>query len=182
MNNPYQAPESKLIDRSSNGLELLHFKKVSTWLVLLYIILTLGLYGVYWIYSRTKLLNNLPNVTPLSEVFILVSTVIALLSYPLIISDVYIVDNPDYIYFSKFISIAGNLSLYFWAFRFRNRFNKYLDYNVENGSYMNHIMIFFFNILYLSYKLNENMELQEYAARYDDTNTSKDTDIKKYSF
>ncbi len=182
MNNPYQAPESKLIDGSSSGLELLRFKKVSTWLVLLYMVLTLGIYGIYWIYSRTKLLNNLPHVSPLSETFILISAVIALLSYPLIISDIYIVDNQNYLLFSKFISVAGNISLYFWAFRFRKRFNDYLEHNTDNGLYMSFFMIFFFNILYLSYKLNENIEVQEYATRYNDSLASKKSNTTEYSF
>jgi hypothetical protein len=81
MHNPYQTPNSDLSNPGNQAGTLAIFKRFSTWFVFLLSIVTLSLYLLYWFYDRTKTLNQLKDVTPISDAFIFSAIGLNILSY-----------------------------------------------------------------------------------------------------
>ncbi|MCP3899406.1 MAG: DUF4234 domain-containing protein [Desulfobacteraceae bacterium] len=165
--NPYITPSANLIESNKEGAAALaEFNKVSTWIVLLLTMLTCGVYAFFWLYSRTKILNRLPSVEPISSGFMV--TTIILWAISMLFSfgtgiNTGIQGEPDVglTLITNLLSIVASILPIVWYFKFKNRLNTFLTNHVQNGSLLGPIMTFFFNILYLSYKLNENIEIME---------------------
>lgn len=163
MNSPYQAPTADLTNDNTNDVSLTGFKKLSTWYVLLYTILSLGLYIIYWLFSRTKTLNEKHQSNPVSVALMYTAIFIYIISYPLMIIEVFIPEESTYVLTSQLISFLGNILLIVWTFKFRNRLNTYLNLDKNDTKYLGPVMTFFFQALYLSYKVNENIEARQEA-------------------
>lgn len=161
MDSPYQAPTADLTNDDNNNISLTGFKKLSTWYVLLYTILSLGLYIIYWLFSRTKILNEKHYSNPVSDALMYSAIVIYLISYPLMLVEVFVPEEAAYVLTSQLISFVGNILLIVWTFKFRNRLNTYLNLEKSNTKYLGPVMTFFFQTLYLSFKLNENIEARQ---------------------
>lgn len=170
MENPYKTPETELVQKNNNFNLLNSFEKFSTWNVFGLMIITLSLYLLYWIYTRTKILNTLPSVEPIDDAFINTCLALFFVSIGLAVGEVYMGDNAAYILTSQFISMMSNIFLIVWAFKFKNRLNTYLSNHVSGCRYLGPFMTFFFQVLYLSYKLNENMEIMEANKSGDNKN------------
>lgn len=56
--NPYQTPESDVSAVQVPNKQVIKFKRFSAWWVFLLTTLTSGLYGMYWVYSRTNEVNQ----------------------------------------------------------------------------------------------------------------------------
>ena len=173
MDNPYQAPHAELlINDSGNALKDV-FQRFSTWYVFILSILTLGLYVIYWMYSRTRSLNRLQGIEPISEVFILVAVAWNIVSYPLAFAEEFWQFSAELLLASTVFNIAASVLLLVWAFMFRSRLNLFLADSPLPSSRLGGVMTFFFQSLYLSYKINENLELTELPAAGADTATAE---------
>lgn len=165
MNNPYETPSTELIDNEVTSNSLADFDNFSTWYVIGLTLITLGFYLVYWLYSRTKILNTLKSVEPIGEAFIMTTIVLYFGSFFSGFGELYFTDEPVYLVFSQIISIASNILFLVWVFKFKNRLNSYFSNNVADWSFLNSVFTFFFQTFYLSFKLNENIELMESNAQ-----------------
>lgn len=164
MENPYQTPASELEQNQGGGSELQRFERFSTWYVFGLSIITLSFYLPYWMYTRSKILNTLPSVTPIGSTFINVTVFLFIASFLMVIPEVAFPDSQEVVMLSQISSLISNIFFLVWVFKFRNRLNDYLNENVAAPSTLGPVLTFFFSVWYLSFKLNENIEVTSQAT------------------
>jgi hypothetical protein len=165
MDNPYQPPRAELLPTApKNGLGEA-FEPFSTWYVFGLSIVTLNLYPLYWMYSRTQRLNTLQGIEPIGATFVYFVLAINIVGYPLGFAAGYFTQIHELATASDIVDIVGGISLLIWAFAFRNRLNSFLETGPATYRRLTPVMTFFFQSLYLSYKLNENLELERSAQQ-----------------
>ena len=156
--NPYAAPTSNVASDSlgQDVNKIKAFKRFTTWAVLGLAIITLGIYGYYWMYSRTKTLNTLipenkvagwlvPAVIGLGIANILMS--LLPLASPELAQSFALVSLP--------FSLIGFVLMLMWAFKFRNRLNIISGSSKGNVFWLGPILTFFFQLYYFQYKINQ---------------------------
>ena len=158
MTNPYETPDSQLVDTSLNQEGYTKLKRFSTWGVLGLSIITLSTYTIYWLYSRTVALNKQPGVTPISGAFMSVATVLYVIPFLMIIPESIYPENSVILLASNMVSIASNIFFLVWVFKYKNRLNVVLRDRQVPIKYLGSIMTFIFTVLYLSYKTNEYVD------------------------
>lgn len=131
--------------------------RFSAWGVLGLTIVTLGLYYIYWLFTRTKIINQVHSDKIPAGV---VSTVLGLLLINIIVSfysGMY-PENLDYQLYANLSSIAYSLSNLYWVFSVRNRIHQMSQAEKQGGFWLSGIMTFFFQVLYMQYKINEYID------------------------
>ncbi len=161
MIDPYQPPAADLTKRGNRNNSLSGFQKFSTWYVFGLSIITLGLYLAYWLYTRTRTLNNLQAIEPIGDAFITTTLSAYLLYYPIGIGEIFMEQYQGYLVFSNILSLTGSILMLVWVFKFRHRLNTFLSNNYEELSQLGPVLTFFFQVFYLSFKLNQSIELSE---------------------
>lgn len=154
-NNPYAIADSELIDDVKEKIsikeipiyenlnEKKEFPLFSVFLVVILSIITMGIYTLYWLNSRTKIINTLlpDNKIP---TWLSISTIVFFTLYLLL----FLVSSPSFLFFFLLYSM-----LYiFWIFSFRNRFN--IIFN-KNNIFLNGFLTFFISIYYFQYNINK---------------------------
>ena len=144
--NPYQAPTSD-VTIAASAENMAHLKRFSAWAVFGLSLITLGIYPLYWLYSRSKTLNGF-HTRKIADGLIR-SAVIAFAV--LVFTEVLI----EFYAQSVWLALIGTLSriayltLYIvLLFALRNRL---LD---SIGSRVSPILTFLFGCIYLQYKIN----------------------------
>jgi hypothetical protein len=162
MADPYQPPAVDVTPpdvRSEDSIQV--FEKFSTWYVFGLSFITLGLYPVYWMISRSRRLNRLKHIEPVSETYMQITAVAWVLSYAVDIGEFYLMENLNYMLFSKVYSVVTAIMFLVWEFMFRNRLNTFLERSSEKTSRLGPLLTFFLGVIYLSYKVNQNLELAQ---------------------
>ncbi|MCP4597234.1 DUF4234 domain-containing protein [Neptuniibacter sp.] len=156
--NPYSAPEADL-EKPQQANDLRVFTRFTTWAVFGLSIITLGFYTIYWLYNRTEKLNSIIE-DKISKGYMIATTVVyilsMLLSYaPLAVgqgSEMMIVAQP-------IISLVSAIMMLIWVFKFRNRLNR-ITQSEGKPTWCGPILTFFFQTLYLNYKINQNLDMR----------------------
>lgn len=144
MENPYEAPQSDIQLESG----ILRYERFSTWAVLGLSIITFGIYSIYWFSSRTKTLNEITE-DPIPSSF----TVAAIVLYVVnILSSFVVALKPELEVISSIINLISSVMIIVWAFKMRNRLEPIMKKS------LNGVMVFFFNVYYLNYKINETID------------------------
>lgn len=163
MHNPYDAPKADLAVQDEQAESLAIFPRFSTWFVFLLSFATLGLYILYWLYNRSRILNRLKGISPISDTFIFLTLGFNVVSIPVNIGEAFVNQNQEYILASNILYIVSTLLLLIWAFKFRHRLNDFLQKSPYPTSRLGPVFTFLFQSLYLSYKINQNLELMQTA-------------------
>ncbi|MEJ2692411.1 MAG: DUF4234 domain-containing protein [Candidatus Thiodiazotropha sp.] len=163
MHNPYNAPKADLATQDEQSDSLAIFPRFSTWFVFFLSLATLGLYILYWLYHRTRILNRLKGISPISDTFIFLSLGFNVVSIPVNIGEAFVKHNQEYILASNILYIVSTLLLLIWAFKFRHSLNDFLEKSPHPSSRLGPVFTFLFQSLYLSYKINQNLELENTA-------------------
>lgn len=156
--NPYAAPASNVASDSlgQDVSKIKAFKRFTTWGVIGLAIITLGIYGYYWMYSRTKILNTL---IPENKVATwVVPAIIGLGAINLLISLLPFVSPELALSLSLIslpLSLIGFVLVVMWAFKFRNRLNIISGSSKGNVFWLGPILTFFFQLYYFQYKINQ---------------------------
>jgi len=150
--NPYKSPEASVIDTTiEDGLSHV-FERFSTWATIGLSVITLGIYAIYWLYSRTEQLNK-HSEAPISSAFINTTVVFYVLS--LIPNLNYFMEiNATLIAAFGAVSVVSFVLMYVWIYKIRNRINLLLNTGKGDDSWLGPIYTFFFTIYYLQYKTN----------------------------
>jgi len=158
--NPYSAPKADLaVKPSGGGIEKIkHFKRFTAWGVFGLSLITYGIYTVYWLYSRTKILNELVPDNKIADWIpstLILTTLVSIGAG--IVSGGYVsavsvgIANSIYL-----LSTLAYLVLYIiLIFAFRNRMNVLSDSHAGSKFWIGGIMTFFFNAIYFQYKINQ---------------------------
>lgn len=156
-NNPYSAPEASL-DRPQESQNLAGLKRFSTWGVLGLCIITLGIYSLYWLYSRTNQINNLTD-NKIGNNFVIVASILYIASTVVAYLPFFGVLNSTLIMVSPFVSIGSMVIFYVWIYKLRNRLNQVTN-SAGQVTWCGPILTFFLTIFYLNYKINQNIDIQ----------------------
>ncbi len=133
MHNPYQTPEAELIRNDGQPDSLRSFPRFSTWFVFLLSIPTLGFYLLWWLYHRTKILNRLKDVNPISDAFVFFALGLNILTLPISLTAETVIRDPAYILFANATSLIASISIIVWSFKFRSRLNTFIEQNMPQG-------------------------------------------------
>lgn len=152
--NIYSAPQSDVtpeVDRT-NQIEI--FPRMSAWVVFLLAIPTIGFYPYYWLYSRSQLMNTLPNRTlPMTPPLIML--ILAALSLLIsMLSSVY-KDSTIFSIISAFINVMNVIFYILTTFGLRRELQNIIRVSGVSVSQIGPIKSFFFSAIYLQYKINE---------------------------
>jgi len=159
--NPYSAPEADL--KSSSQANVLNiFTRFSTWAVVGLSIITMGIYAVYWLYSRSKAINSvIDNKIP--SALITTSLVLYVLGMiinygPFLLGSAVVDILPAMMIASPIIGLASFVAMIIWVFKFRNRLNE-MTQSEGKPTWAGPILTFFFQVLYLNYKINQHIDV-----------------------
>lgn len=160
MDNPYSPPQSDVeVINTSNTIN--NFKRFSAWWVFLLTAVTFGIYTVYWLYSRSLTINNVHHRRITDTVIwgailtFIVYTALSLIPEEMIPYQTIVV---------LVFTLAYMVFFLWWIFTVRNRL---LDMIREDGNpdfKLNPAMTFFFQNIYLQYKINELIDQQALAT------------------
>ncbi|UYM16335.1 DUF4234 domain-containing protein [Endozoicomonas euniceicola] len=151
-NSPYRTPYSDLnIETSSN--KILYFKRFSAWGVFGLSLITFGIYPLYWLYSRTKVLNSIVD-NRISDILLNTLIVLFIMSFVIGVSFEEIPENTiiaalDHINYLSYMVIYLTV-----LFKFRNRLRDMIGTNIGST------LTFFGSAIYLQYKINKEIDNQ----------------------
>ncbi|OMH29091.1 DUF4234 domain-containing protein [Motiliproteus sp. MSK22-1] len=164
--NAYAAPEATLERSLTGGEQITAFPRFSTWWVLLLSMVTLSIYSLYWIYSRTKILNRLVPENPIS--FWIYASPILFFIVGIIVNFMIGFYGAEagsgLTVFSNIVSLVNLIIFIVWAYSFRNRLNRLAGVEKGDKCYAGPILTFFLNSLYMSYKVNQLIDRQREAV------------------
>ncbi len=154
MDNPYSPPKSDVeVVNTSNPMHL--FKRFSAWWVFLLTAVTFGVYPVYWLYSRSRIINGVHR-RQISEVVvwgtILVFVPNTVLSY---MPENMIPSQEIFILLSTLVYLALFI---WWVFAVRNRLVEMVRDGGNPEYRLSPVMTFLFYCIYLQYKINEQID------------------------
>ncbi len=149
-NNPYRAPASD-VSLVSPEYGIKNFERFSAWAVFGLSIITLGIYPIYWMYTRSQTLN-LFYPDKISPVLLTSFLIFVFLSFfsgivePTEVSLIAILTLFNVIYTILYLTVL---------FKLRNRLN---DLVVDN---INPVITFFGSAIYLQYAVNKGLDQSE---------------------
>ena len=164
-----QQPENKTSANNVNtdihlNRDMQKLPRLSVWTVLGLTIITFGLYHLYWMLTRSRIINQIQDKKVPS---ILINAVFGLmllnLSFAFISSA-----NPDDLdaaMHSNIINVIYSLVNLYWIFLIRDRILLIANANKETGFWIHGFLTFLFQVLYMQYKINQ----------YHDTNPTEAT-------
>lgn len=152
--NLYEAPEANLTEVNKSGDKpILRFERFSAWGVFFLTLITFGIYGVYWLVSRTNKVNALATkkVSPA-----IVYGYVAVYVLNLVLS--FVTVSPV---LSLIISLASMVIGLVFIFTLRSSISELINEGSNEPVKLGGIKTFFFNIIYFQYKINEAIDLQK---------------------
>lgn len=173
MSDPYSAPVAQVERVNENAEAFLAFPRFSTWWVFLLAVVTMGIYIAFWMVKRTKIINTLPKVDPISDVFTNIMLVLFFVPYVfmalgiLIELELMAIPPFDMVLYANMADLASGIGLVIWCFVLRNRLNDLIDGNTLFGNTLGPILTFFLQWIYLSYKINQQIDLVKESKEAD---------------
>lgn len=148
--NPYSTPESDLSvdDNSARGVE--NFKRFSAWGVFGLTMITFGIYPLYWLVNRGKLINTfhdnkIPNL-------VLNGFVVSVVGY-FVLSIIATTSQNGFLLMLTGLCALAYMITYLWMlFAERSRLKVILDRSI------NPILTLFGTAIYFQYKINQTLD------------------------
>lgn len=155
--NPYDSPTSTLINEQDAVGDIENFKRFSAWGVLGLSILTLGVYYMYWFYTRTEVLNRVHH-NPIPG-FVSIGAIVAYVLYfgASMFSEEQM-EEPLVLAFVLISTLAYIVLYMWWVFGFRNRLMAMVIASGRDDVKVGIILTFIFQAIYLQYKINEYID------------------------
>ena len=148
---PYASPSAELIQQSNDNKSILEFKRFSAWGVAGLSIITLGIYPVYWLWSRAEIINRLHDKKITKPWLIaLVTTTIVSTVMSLVPSE-----DPTFLIVSSVMGLAYFVPYIVVLFRSRNNLQDIMGAENNQTYKLNGVLTFFASTIYLQYKINE---------------------------
>ncbi len=157
-------PENDLsVASPSTGMgKIKEIKRLTTWAVVAFAMLSFGIYTFYWLYSRTKTVNNnLPEEDRIASWIPMVGiTSFALYFVLSIVPPLFLIStNPELA--SILMGVGGIIGLVYivvflvWIFKFRSRLNLLSGSTSGEKFWLGGILTFFLNVMYFQWKINQ---------------------------
>jgi len=152
--NIYQAPEAELTQQNTSGNKpILNFDRFSAWGVFFLSLITLGIYAIYWLVSRTNKANALAkhqvnqNLVYGYIALYVINIAVAFTSIPEV--------------FSSIISIITFIVGLVFIFSLRASLKELINEGSNEPVHLSGILTFFFYAIYFQYKINEAIDNQK---------------------
>ena len=163
MTDIYKPPASDVTKRSNPDYGNIQiFERFSTWYVLGLSVITLNLYGAYWLYTRTNKLNQIIHYK-ISNTFSQTTLILYVLSYVIYFGGLILEIGDSYFLMgSSIFDLVANILVLVWVYKFRNRLSE--TFSGEHFR-IGIVLPFFLMHIYLQYKLNELIDLNQHNKR-----------------
>lgn len=152
--NIYEAPEAELTQQNTSGNKpILNFDRFSAWGVFFLSLITLGIYSIYWLVSRTNKANALAkhqvnqNLVYGYIALYVINFAVAFTSIPEV--------------FSSIISIITFIVGLVFIFSLRTSLKELINEGSNEPVHLSGILTFFFYAIYFQYKINEAIDNQK---------------------
>ena len=152
--NIYEAPEAELTQQNTGGNKpILNFDRFSAWGVFFLSLITLGIYAIYWLVSRTNKANALAkhqvnqNLVYGYIALYVINIAVAFTSIPEV--------------FSSIISIITFIVGLVFIFSLRVSLKELINEGSNEPVHLSGILTFFFYAIYFQYKINEAIDNQK---------------------
>jgi len=154
---PEASPNSSSDNNASPSGPMQRLPRVPTLTIVAYSILSLGLYGTYWLYTRTQIINQvhdkkIPMAVPHAIIgLLLINFIFSIMSG----------SNPENMEYRELVTISGlcfSLGNLYWIFLLRNRIHRITLAGERSLFWLNGIFTFLLQVLYLQYKINEYID------------------------
>lgn len=148
--NPYRTPESdvSLVDPDS-GIK--NFERFSAWAVFGLTIITLGIYPIYWMYTRSQTLNTFYH-DKISPVLLTAFVIFVIVSF---FSGMFEPTEMSLVGALAIVNVVYTVLYLTVLFKLRNRLNDLVEDNI------NPVITFFGSAIYLQYAVNKSIDKSE---------------------
>jgi len=143
---PYASPSADLLDKNDNQ-KIHEYKRFSAWGVFGLAIITLGIYSLYWLYSRAEKTNSLQE-KQIAKHWLIGLVMTTILSFVVELLG----DSAPVAILGLVISIGYLVCYVVVAFGIRDGLKNIIKTD------LNGILTFFFSSIYLQYKINEAID------------------------
>jgi len=155
--NAFEAPKADLSTPVTNN-PILELQRFSAWGVFGLSIITLGLYFIYWMFTRTKQINMLSKVAKANIVALYIyigSSVISNISQ-------YVLDPTNMVVAIVILiaGVAGIVAYIMTVFSARKALQEVINEGSQEEVKLGGILTFFFSAIYFQYKINEAIDNQ----------------------
>lgn len=148
--NPYAAPEVEVVT-VENNVDIL--KRSSVVATILLSIVTLGIYYIYWLYTRTASINMVCQ-NKISNGFIILAIISFVASFCSGFAQGLYPESQQIEMATAIINIVATIISIVWLFSVRSRLNDMTFSKRGDTNWAGPILTFFFQIYYLQYKIN----------------------------
>ncbi|MEI8642978.1 DUF4234 domain-containing protein [Pseudoalteromonas sp. Hal040] len=152
--NIYEAPEAELTQQNNGGNKpILNFERFSAWGVFFLSLFTLGIYGVFWLVSRTNQANTLAK-HKVSQNLVYGYIALYVINIGLAFTSI-----PEGL--SAIVSLASFVVGIVLVFSLRTSIKELINEGSNEPVHLGGILTFFFNVIYFQYKINEAIDNQK---------------------
>ncbi len=151
--NVFAAPQAELTDGADKEKLVLQFERISAWFVFFIGLITLGIYNVYWLYSRTLIANNLAKEHKINVNWLY--SYISLFAINLVASFAGLET------LALIVQVINFVVYIVLVFSMRRAFIEIINAGSENYTHLNGILTFLFSSIYFQYKINEAIDRQK---------------------
>ncbi len=148
--NPYKAPDAQLT-KTGNDSSILKFSRFSAWGVFGLTIITLGIYPIYWMYTRATIVNSL-HEKKISSALLNSLVVVTILSF---LSNFISESGMALLLAGAVVSIVYLVIYLMVLFKIRNRLQDIINRSSKTEHVLGTGFTFFFFTIYLQYKINQ---------------------------
>ncbi|MBU2713502.1 DUF4234 domain-containing protein, partial [Zooshikella harenae] len=150
---PYSAPSSEISNHNTGGEGIYQLPRFSAWGVLFLMIITLGIYYYYWLYSRTVIINRICD-RKVSSILSGSVLVLFVVSFILSLCQVFAEEigftyDLQLAFAEAIFNLASSITTLFWLFAIRNRLHYMCKSNKRSLFWMNGFITFIANAIYL---------------------------------
>lgn len=156
MQNPYEPPKASV----ATDPQAPQLKKLSVWLMIGLTIVTLGLYLPYWMYTRTKMFNEVIGDEDVNQIFTTFAVGFFLLTYGFDVSESFLDIPSNAAGIFKVLGLASNICVLVWALMFRSALNGYTRAKPRDELWSNGFFTWIFQSFYHQYKINQIVDAQ----------------------
>lgn len=150
--NAFEAPKADLSTPFTDN-PILGMKRFSAWGVFGLSIVTFGLYLIYWMFTRVNNVNRISKVAKASIIAVYIYLGASIISNVVLYG--FMLVNV-----SLALSLISLISFYVAIYSLRRALTEMINQGTENKVTIGPIKTFFFNVLYIQYKINEAIDNQ----------------------
>ena len=161
MTNPYRPPASNLQRKPKElGSRLLFIPPQSIWLFLFWSVLTLFIYNLFWIYTRTQYFNDASrdHRIPLLLVYAIFTIWISVL-----VSALLVLSEPDNARLMTVLWICCSVqyfSFVLWSVLFRQKLHNFLELHGHNLAWCSLLLALLLPLVYINFKLSNIAQIR----------------------